>query len=159
MFFWFLLELCWHLRQFFPKDVCPLLDLQWGVPGALISNPVSKFLQYSDASVNNTGLITETILSLGIQSINKGVKPKGQPTTSCLCFSLPTRTLIIIYFLLLSFTNPHTDLSPPSFISHHVCLAPRWCFFISSSLMSCSHRSVKVWAVSVQQLPAANNSR
>lgn len=44
----------------------------------------------------------------------------------------------LVFSLLLSFPSPHTDLSPPSVASRRVCLAPRWCFFISSSLMSCS---------------------
>lgn len=79
-----------------------------------------------------------TIRRLYIQSINKRVKPRGRPTTCCHCFSLPMRTLIISFFWLLSFTSPHTDLSPPSFASCRVRLAPRRCFFISSSLMSCS---------------------
>lgn len=109
----------------------------WGPvwkPTTLMNNPI----QSGVASFINTGLITETIRSLYIQSINKRVKPKGRPTTCCLCFSLPTRTLIISFFWLLSFPSPHTDLSPPSVASRRVCLAPRWCFFISSSLMSCS---------------------
>lgn len=68
----------------------------------------------------------------------KGWSQEGVPPPAATVSHCRWGRWSLAFFWLLSFTSPHTDLSPPSFASCRVCLAPRWCFFISSCLMSCS---------------------